>query len=227
MLKALQRRAFSRKMMQNTLFCVTLLQKRRQKLLMNQLRTLSDEQLMSRTAAGDEAAFEQLYDRYAAKVMGFIYKIVQDQGAAAEILQELFIRLWDRRKQYNSSKARFTTWMFGIARNMAIDRLRRMKRRPAPVESEAEMEQMERAADAGQNVAQEVSNRLRYQQLTTAVQALPEDQRRVIEQAYFGGLTRQEIATTMNIPLGTVHSRARLALKKLGQLLEELQGEHE
>lgn len=193
---------------------------------MTQLTTQSDEQLMASIVRGDEDAFAHLYDRYSPKVMGFLYKFVHDQGVAAEVLQELFIRLWDRRDQYDPTRARFTTWMFGIARNMAIDRLRRMNRRPGLIESEAEERQLEQQPTGDPNVSDRVDDRLRADRLRAAINELPAEQRLVIEQAYFGGLTRQEIARENDIPLGTVHSRARLGLQRLGRLLEDLQGDH-
>jgi RNA polymerase sigma-70 factor (ECF subfamily) len=193
---------------------------------MNRYQSLSDEHLMSHTAKSDEAAFEHLYDRYAGKAMGFIHRIVQDQGAAAEIMQELFIRLWDSRAQYDPSKARFTTWMFGIARNLAIDHYRRMQNRPSALQQEDSEHLLEQTPDQQPNVADQVSRQMVDRRLAQAVQELPDEQRRIIEHAYFQGLTRQQIAVALDIPLGTVHSRARLALKKLGHLLKDLQGEH-
>lgn len=187
----------------------------------------SDEELMSLTAGGDQIAFEALYDRYASKAMGFMYKIVQDQGVSAELVQELFIRLWDNRTSFDASRAKFTTWMFGIARNMAIDSYRRAKRRPVLAQSESQERKLEQKPDSQQNVLENVSLRWRQEQLQEAVQVLPDDQRLVIEYAYFKGMTRQEISEELDVPLGTVHSRARLALKKLGRALDDLRIENE
>lgn len=112
--------------------------------------------------------------------------------------------------------------MFRIARNLAIDSLRRQKIRPQAVASEQEQEHIERTTIASVNVAEAAWIAIKQEQIQTAVTQLPDDQRQVIELAYFNGMTRREIAEETGIALGTIHTRARLALQKLQQALQGL-----
>jgi RNA polymerase sigma-70 factor (ECF subfamily) len=181
---------------------------------------LSDEQLMTRITEGQETALTLLYDRYAAAVMGLAVKVVRDRTVAEEIVQETFYRVWDKSLSFQEHKGSFPSWLFRIARNLAIDGLRRQKVRPQAVESEQEQEYIERTGRANVNVAEAAWIAIKQEQVQTAVTQLPEEQRQVIELAYFGGLTRREIAAETGVALGTIHTRARLALQKLQQVLQ-------
>lgn len=181
----------------------------------------SDNELIDLIQKGNEAAFEALYDRYARPVMGVVYRIVQNEAVAAEVVQETFIRIWDQVSRYDPEKAKFSTWMFGIARNIAIDRYRRQKVRPEAAQSEAEADQFELTPADTDQVEEVVGIQIERETVQQAVLSLPDEQRVVIELAYFHGLTRQEIAEQQGIALGTVHSRARLAMKKLESWLED------
>lgn len=183
---------------------------------------LSDEQLMSHIAEGQETALAVLYDRYAAAVMGLAFKMIRDRTIAEEIVQETFYRVWDKSHAYHEYKGSFTSWLFRIARNLAIDGLRRQKVRPQAVESEQEQEHIERTGKANVNVAEAAWIAIKQEQVQTAVTQLPEEQRQVIELAFFGGMTRREIAAETGVALGTIHSRARLALQKLQEALQGL-----
>lgn len=181
---------------------------------------LSDEQIMVRIAEGQETALAALYDRYAAAVMGLAFKVVRDRTIAEEIVQETFYRVWDKSLSFHEHKGSFTSWLFRIARNLAIDSVRRQKVRPQAIESEQEQEHIERTTTANVNVAEAAWVSIQQEQVQTAVTQLPEEQRQVIELAYFGGMTRREIAAETGVALGTIHTRARLALQKLQQTLQ-------
>jgi len=181
---------------------------------------LSDEQLMTHIAEGQEAALAVLYDRYATTVMGLAFKVVRDRTIAEEIVQETFYRVWDKSLSFHKHKGNFTSWLFRIARNLAIDSLRRQQVRPQAVESEQEQEHIERTRSSGANVVEAVWLAIKREQVQTALMQLPEEQRQVIELAYFGGMTRREIAAETGVALGTIHTRARLALQKLQQALQ-------
>ena len=184
------------------------------------LETVSDEQLVTQAAEGDSAALESLYDRYSSAVMGLALKIMGDRATAEEVVQETFWRVWRNAGTFQVQRGSFTAWLFGIARNVSIDLWRRRKARPQPAFDEAEEEQMDRALDPETDVAELAWIRVRHQQVRAAMASLPPLQRQVLEMAYFAGLTRQEIAEATGEPLGTIHTRARLALQKLHEALE-------
>lgn len=176
----------------------------------------SDEQIMQQVTQGDAEALEMLYDRYAAAVMGMALKMLNgDRTTAEEIVQETFWRVWKRSGSFDAQAGAFSGWLFGITRNLCIDTWRRRKSRPQPVFGEDDVEQVKNQPDPAANVAEAVWTSIKHAHVKGAMNVLPEEQREVIELAYFWGLTRQEISETLGVPLGTVHTRARLALEKL------------
>lgn len=179
----------------------------------------TSEQLMLWVAKGDEAALECLYDRYSPSVMGVVYKVVKDRGVAEEIVQETFWRVWSHAASYQEQRGTFTSWLFSIAHRLAIDTWRQQKVRPQLLENEAETDTFETYADPKSNVPEMVDLEIQRKQIQGAVATLSSEQQKVIRLAYFYGLTRQEIAAFTGDPLGTVHTRARLALQKLHKFL--------
>ena len=180
----------------------------------------SDEELMVLVSGGDAEALEVLYNRYALAVMGLIMRIVEDRGEAEELVQEAFWRVWNRSDAFNPQKGNFTNWLFTISRNLALDKRRRQTVRPQAARNETEALQMELSYDSSVNVPDSAWSAIRHRQVRQAMTSLPLEQYEVIALAYFEGLTRREIAQQTNTPLGTVHTRARLALSKLRQLLD-------
>ena len=176
---------------------------------------LSDEQLMARVAARDSVAFELLYDRYAPVVLGVVVKIVGDRAVGEEVLQDTYWRIWSQAASYDPAKGPLRPWLFSIARRLALDVLRRQSVRPQPARDESEARRLELAPAPGDDVPTAVGDALAAAQLRGALDQLSAEQRRVLELAYFGGLTRQEIAQATGTPLGTVHTRARLGLQAL------------
>lgn len=185
------------------------------------IKEWSDEQLIAQVARGDTAAYEMLYDRYASAGLGLALKITGDQALAEEVLQETFWRVWRKADLFQNQRGAFTSWFFGIARNLSIDMLRRQRTQGQPAdESDRMIEQM---ADPSLDVPETAWLRVKHQQMRAAIESLPNEQRYVIELAYFRGMTRQEISDVTGEPLGTIHTRARLALQKLRDELQ-LQG---
>ena len=176
---------------------------------------IADEQLVARIVRGDAAAFEVLYDRYAPTVMGLALRIVADRALAEEVMQETFWRVWQNAASFQAQRGAFAGWLLGITRNLAIDLCRRRSVRPQVLLDQADESPIERVPDQSADVPEAAWTAIKHQQVYAALSDLPPDQRRVIELAYFGGLTRQEIAAKTGEPLGTIHTRARLALKKL------------
>jgi RNA polymerase sigma-70 factor (ECF subfamily) len=172
--------------------------------------------LITRIAAGDRDAFSRFYDLLAPTAFGLIRRVLRDPEAAAEVLQEVFWQVWREAPQYDPARGSPEAWLVMRARTRAIDRLRSIRRRDrtfvAPVD-----ESVARSSDEpAENPAVVAEDRRLVQ---TALAQLPEPQRRVIELAFFDGLTQSEIATRLGEPLGTVKTRARLGLERLRSAL--------
>jgi RNA polymerase sigma-70 factor (ECF subfamily) len=190
----------------------------------NNEKTLSDTPdgtLVAQVAQGDSAALEALYDRYASRVLGISLKIVGDQALAEDILQETFWRVWQSAGTYQPQLGAFTGWLFRIARNLSIDAYRRRNVRPQTAMTAEESDSiLDETPDPNTDVAEQAQSILTSRQVRKALASLPGVQRQVIELAYFYGMTRQEIAEATGEALGTIHTRARLALQKLRGELE-------
>jgi len=175
-----------------------------------------DETLVIQVARGNSTALEVLYDRYASTVLGISLKVIGDQALAEDVLQETFWRVWQSAGTYQSQRGPFTGWLLRIARNLSIDAYRRRNMRPQTISgAEGSDPILEETPDPDTNVADQAQSILKNRQIRKALAALPTVQRQVIEMAYFYGMTRQEIAEATGEALGTIHTRARLALQKL------------
>jgi len=184
---------------------------------------LSDEILIARVASGDTNALEILYDRHAANVLGVSFRIIGDRPVAEDVLQETFWRVWQSAVTYEAQRGSFTSWLFRLARNLAIDAYRRRSVRPQAIVETVDTEPMlDQLADPDMDVSEQAHANLKAQTVRTALAILPREQRQVIELAYFYGMTRQEIAKTTGEALGTIHTRARLGLQKLREELESI-----
>src|ERR1044071_6405912 len=175
-----------------------------------------DETLAIQVARGNSAALEVLYDRYSPIVLGISLKVTGDQALAEDVLQETFWRVWQSAATYQSQLGSFTGWLFRIARNLAIDTYRRRNVRPQAISGvDGNHPILDEMPDPDTNVAEQAQSILKNRQIRKALATLPVVQRQVIEMAYFYGMTRQEIAEATGEALGTIHTRARLALQKL------------
>jgi RNA polymerase sigma-70 factor (ECF subfamily) len=186
-------------------------------------RTSSEpDEALERLSRGDQTALATLYDLLAQRVYDIAYWILQDCDEAEDVVEETFLQAWRRAGEYDWRRASAATWLAIIARSRAIDRLRarrRAGRRQAPAPGSL--------ADAGKldpekqpDALQERADLRRI--LVDAVGRLPAEQRRVVELAYFEGLTHMEVAARTEIPLGTVKTRIRLGMKALRELLSHL-----
>ena len=177
---------------------------------------MSDELLATKIARGSSAALEVLYDRYASTVLGISLKVIGDRAAAEDVLQETFWRVWRSAASYQSQRGSFTGWLFRIARNLAIDAYRRRNIRPRPITDVDDRDsKIDQTPDPNMDVAEQSQSLLSHKQVLSALATLPRVQRQVIEMDYYYGMTRQEIAEATGEALGTIHTRARLALQKL------------
>jgi RNA polymerase sigma factor (sigma-70 family) len=174
----------------------------------------SEEDLVRLLQSQDQAAFSYLYDNYAGALNGVIFRLVEDIQLREDILQEAFVKIWNNFKQYDSSKGRLFTWMVNLTRNLTIDILRSKGYKKQQKISHDE-NSVSSYQDKNFGVEQFDSIGLRKQ-----VATLKPDQKVIIDLAYFGGYTQEEISKEMGIPLGTVKTRMRTAIMELRKLLE-------
>lgn len=179
----------------------------------------ADAAAVVRIAAGDAAALREVYDRYAGVVHAAAMRVLRDPGAAEECTQDVFVSVWRHAATFDPDRARFSTWLFAIARNRALELARRRTARPLELHADAP----EPTADeATPDASSAVERRDVSERVAEAIASLPDDQASVIRLAYFDGLSHGEIATRLGVPLGTVKGRMRLALEKLRPLAESL-----
>lgn len=174
----------------------------------------SDELLILRVVQGDVVAFTELYDRYARPVYAMMVHMV-GRAEAEEIVQEVFLRLWNRADQFDASRGSFKSWFMAVARYRALDELRRRSRQQQMIVAEEVDQLLANAADPMVDVEKEVGRRQDGEAVLQALKTLPAEQRRALVLAYFGGLSQSSIAQRLDWPLGTVKKRVRLGLKKL------------
>jgi RNA polymerase sigma-70 factor, ECF subfamily len=168
---------------------------------------------MTTAVTADLAALEALYGAHHRQAVGLAYKLVGDLATAEDVVQDAFLAAWRALPTYDPARGTQRVWLLAIVRNRAYDTLR--ARRQHPVEALADVPAIAEEAD----VATDVVTRMESRRACTALTELPDDQRRTIEMAYFGGLTQTEIATQLSLPLGTVKSRVRLGLGRLRGVL--------
>ena len=172
-------------------------------------------------AAGDEQALGALYDRWIVSVHTIAFHLLGDEDEAEDAVEETFWQAWRQAGRFDASRGAVSTWLSTIARSRALDRLRARRRRaedPIDAPSRETTPARQPLADAPSRIGnpQRDSERSeRARDIVAALTALPPEQREVIELAYFGGLSQSEIAAKIAQPLGTVKTRARLALEKL------------
>lgn len=167
--------------------------------------------LLQRVQAGDEDALVTLHSQFANLVFSVAYRVLNDQMAAEEVTQDTFMRLWNKSYTYDPAKGRFTTWLLTITRRLAIDMFRMRERR----EPKSGMLFMDEDPSLWENIlAGDGGGDLR-RNLKSIMGQLPPDQSELIELAYFYGMSHNDIAETMDIPLGTVKTRIRLGMQKL------------
>jgi RNA polymerase sigma-70 factor (ECF subfamily) len=176
----------------------------------------TDAVLAARLAAGDDHALAEVFDTLAYSVYGSARRVLGDDSAAQDVVQDVFVELWSRPGRYDPAAGTLRTYLTLMARHRAVDLLRSELRRLARQERSGRLTPAPPAAGAADEVmATETTSLIR-----AAVHGLPASQRQVIELAYFKGLTCREVASAVGIPEGTAKSRLRLALAKLGQILD-------
>ena len=182
-----------------------------------QLRRLADEELMALVAGNDADAYEVVLERHADAAFSLAYRICGRRALAEDIVQDALLAVWRSGGRYDRTRGSVRTWTLGIVHNRAVDALRRSgvhERRRATDEG------IEETVEADQRTDTQAIENSTSLEIRGAIDELPNEQRRVIELAYFGGFTHAEIASMLDAPIGTVKGRMRLGLHKLRDQLQ-------
>ena len=180
--------------------------------------TPEEEVLVQRLRAGDGEALSELFQRYSGMLLGLAQRILGNAAEAEEVLQEVFLQIWGQVSRYDPTRAALSTWVVMITRSRSIDRLRsrRVAERTATA-AHQEKSHLHTSPRGTRDVLMEE----RRERLDREMAELPAEQRRVLEMAFFGGMTQSEIAEKTGTPLGTVKTRSLLAMKKLRKALAD------
>ena len=177
-----------------------------------------DAALVQRLLQRDVRAFEQLYDRHSRIVYGLVLRILQQASTAEEVVQDIFLQLWRNAAQYDGSRGPFLPWLLTLARNRALDHLRRKSERQRRREDQSE--QLPPVVVSAPDFEAKLDDERRAARVRELMSALRPQQKRAIELAYFEGLSHSEIAARLQEPLGTVKSWIRNGLLKLKEGLQ-------
>lgn len=172
-------------------------------------------ELLRRSSRGDEAAFAELYDLFAARIYGLVLRVVRDQAQSEEVTQEAFLQIWRNAARYDAALGSASSWVLTMAHRRAVDRVRSAesaRRR----DDEYAVSNTDRDID---QTSDTVERSLDRQRVVRALDALTEAQRSAIELAYFGGYTHKEVAVMLDLPLGTAKTRIRDGLIRLRDAL--------
>ena len=177
-------------------------------------RSVSDEALVRRVAARDPQALRGVYDRCAGIALAVALRILRSRSEAEDVVQDAFVEIWKRAGSFDARRGSLNAWVVAIVRSRALDRVR------ARGSAERAVQSMQREDEVPVPLPIEsAEQRQDRERILAALATLPEEQRRVLELAYFEGLTQKEIAEHTGDPLGTVKTRVRLALEKLSTVL--------
>ena len=186
-----------------------------------ELASLADEDLMEHVREGDAEAFEVIFDRHANVAFSLAYRMCGRRSMAEDIVQESFLSLWRSGARYDRSRGSVRSWVLGVVHNRAIDLFRRDSVRTSKDVADDDAVQRLPAPDSTEQEAQRHDD---ASQVRVALSDLPDEQRKVIELAYFGGFSHSQIAEMLSLPAGTVKGRMRLGLTKLRVSLDQTSG---
>lgn len=177
--------------------------------------------LIQRMAARDELALGEFYDRFSKPLYTLAVRVLKNEREAEEVVQDVFLGAWRQAAEFDRSRGGVFTWLVGMTRNKCIDRLRKAQRRPQTADTGWDDLPQQQTVDTQlPDPAQAADSRDVYTKVRAIVRELPEAQRRVLELAFFDGLTHSEIAEHLSEAVGTVKSRIRLAMEKLRARLQ-------
>lgn len=176
-------------------------------------------ELLKRVSQGDQRSFGELYDRFASVLFSTAYRMLKNQEAAEDVLQDVFIQIWRKAPLYDPARGRPLTWAVTLTRNKAIDTLRSTQRRSSLQEAaQQDLERFEQFDDKSffDSVTSEETSRL----VREAIQRLSRQQRDAIELAFFSSLTHTEISERLKVPLGTIKARIRRGMMALRDIID-------
>lgn len=176
-----------------------------------------DSALLGRITDRDETALAALYDRWLGPVYSLVVHLLKDADEAEDVVEETFWQVWQRASAYDASRGTVRTWLLTIARSRALDRIRARGRTREDTTAD-----IRSAVDQAPDPSVDAESAERRVIVSAAMNQLPEDQRRALELAYFGGMSQTEIATALGEPLGTIKTRMRLGMAKLREKLAVL-----
>lgn len=182
----------------------------------------TDDQLVARLANGDAAALELLYDRYVRQCFGLALRLVGEPQLAEEIVQEVFLKLWAQPSRYSAQKGQFISWLLSLVHHRSIDELRRRSRTEVTLDSPETGGVLNTEPTPEPEPGDQVWIAEQQRAVRRALAGIPENQRQVLEMAYYGGLSQSEIAERLGQPLGTVKTRMRSGLQRLRAILDPL-----
>ena len=179
----------------------------------------SEIELLKRVGQGDRESFEQFYARFAGVLFSVACRILNNQEAAEDVLQDVFIQIWEKASLYDPLRGKPLTWAVTLTRNKSIDRLRSIQRR-VRLHDDVEKQFLTFERFDGKSSADAVESVEKGTMVQEAIKKLSSDQRQAIELAFFSGLSQAEIAEFLDQPLGTVKARIRRGMMKLHEVLK-------
>lgn len=187
--------------------------------LPGELARLADEDLLTLVERGDPQAFEAIYERHSRVAYSLAFRLLGDRQAAEDLVQDAFLAVWRGSASYAPTRGSVRNWLLSILHNRGIDRLRTMA---AMARRQGALEQVRLAEAPPPDAASVAMGRALAGSVRSELADLPEEQMQVLKLAYYGGFTHQEIASMLEVPLGTVKSRMRLGLERLRRGLGEV-----
>lgn len=184
----------------------------------NYAQIFTDAQLLALIGHGENWALSEIYNRYARLVFSIALGTLSDRASAEEIVQGVFTKVWQHARKYHAERGKFSAWLIHISRHECIDELRRRRVRPVAQPGSEKLLGTLTGNDHPWADTQAAAERDRVRE---ALQQIPAQQRIVIELAFWGGMTQQEIALHCHSPLGTIKTRFRLGKQRLKLLLQE------
>lgn len=178
-----------------------------------------DLELHRRILAGDERAFDELYSRYAGAAYGLAYRLTGQHMLAQDVVHDAFLALWRAPEAFDPGRGAFRTFFLSLVHHRAVDTVRKEQRLRDRNERAANLEPVA-VEDPSEGVVDQAYLRVRRQEVREALGSLSDDQRQVLQMAYFEGMTQAQIADQLKIPLGTVKTRTLAAMRKLRGVLE-------
>ncbi|WP_051973680.1 sigma-70 family RNA polymerase sigma factor [Cryobacterium sp. MLB-32] len=172
---------------------------------------LSQGELLARVATGDQSAFGELYDQIAPRVLGLVKRLLIDHAQSEEVVQEIFLEIWQTATRYEATRGGASTWIMTMAHRRAVDRIR-SSQAGRDRDSKIGIRDLAVAYD---HVAETVEVRIEHERVEKAMSRLTQLQRQAVSLAYYGGYTHSEVAGMLKIPLGTVKTRLRDGLIRL------------